>query len=110
MGETVYMKGSGYANGLVEHGSEVLKSVDQLGGSFGSIPRLWHLETSNKEFPKTSDSETILPMTFFQGSFSKRGVSECEENLDLQAITLGQQILLMESHHVRRKLWEELSQ
>ena len=63
----IYMNGDGHALGVVEVGSKTPKSEVQEVGSFGSQPRLWHLEASDEDSTKTSDSETTLshPPTAF---------------------------------------------
>ena len=49
-GRVIYVNGDGHTVGVVV----------QEDGSFGSYPRLWHLEASDEDSTKTSDSETTL--------------------------------------------------
>ena len=58
-GKVVYVNSTNYAIG-VKHGLQTPKPEDQEDGSFGPDPRLWHLEASDEDSTKTSDSETIL--------------------------------------------------
>lgn len=54
---TVCMNGHSHADGAVERGSE--KHEDQENGFPGLDSKLWHLEASDEESTKTSDSETV---------------------------------------------------
>ena len=54
---TVCMNGHGHADGAVERGPE--KHEDQENRFCGLDSKLWHLEASDEESTKTSDSETV---------------------------------------------------
>ena len=56
----VYMNGNGHAVGVARRGPEIPILEDRDDGSFGPDPPLWHLEASDEDSTKTSDSETIL--------------------------------------------------
>ena len=59
-GRVVYMNGNGHTIGVVEVGSKTPRPEVREDGSFGSYPRLWHLEASDEDSTRTSDSETTL--------------------------------------------------
>ena len=59
-GEPLCMNGNGYAKGAVKRGSEILKLEPQENGSPTPDTELWHLEASDEDSTKTSDSEIIL--------------------------------------------------
>ena len=55
----ISINGNGHAKEAVERGSQTLNYDDQENRSLGSDPKLWHLEASNEESTKISNSETI---------------------------------------------------
>ena len=58
--KAVHMNGNGYTNGVVGHCSKTPEHEDQDEDFPALDPKLWHLEASDDDSIKTSDSETIL--------------------------------------------------
>ena len=57
VGKAVHMNGNAHTTRAVEHDSETPKYRNQEAGLLALDPTLWHLEASDEDSTKTSDSE-----------------------------------------------------